>query len=175
MYASLGTRPDITFAIQTLSCFAMNPGLAHWEAVKRVFCYLKGTKELWLSFGRRKVDLEGYADADGSMMEDRRAISRYTFIIYGEPFRGAPNDRRSSPYQRPKASTLQQHTRRRKHSGFVPSSFNSLVPLSRLQPCTLTTNPLSHFRKNTNITREPSILMYDTTSSVGSLRKAKFV
>jgi len=83
MYASLGTQPDITFAVQTLSCFATNPSLAHWEAVKRVFHYLKGTKELWLSFGRRKVDLEGYTDADGSMMEDRRAISRYTFIIYG--------------------------------------------------------------------------------------------
>ena len=64
MYASLGTRLDISFAVQTVSHFATNPGLAHWEAVKRVFRYLKGTKELWLSFGGRKVDLEGYADAE---------------------------------------------------------------------------------------------------------------
>jgi hypothetical protein len=83
MYASLGTRPDISFAVQTLSRFAKNPGLAHWEAVKRVFRYLKGTRELWLSYGGRKVDLEGYADADGSMMEDRRAISGYAFIVHG--------------------------------------------------------------------------------------------
>ena len=34
---SLGTRPDITFAVQTHSRFLLNPGLAHWEAVKRVF------------------------------------------------------------------------------------------------------------------------------------------
>ena len=27
--------------------------------------------------------LEGYADADGSMMEDRRAISGYAFIVHG--------------------------------------------------------------------------------------------
>lgn len=46
MYASLGTRPDITFAVQTLSRFATNLGIAHWEAVKRVFHYLKGTREL---------------------------------------------------------------------------------------------------------------------------------
>ena len=37
MYASLGTRPDITFAVARLSKFLQNPGLAHWEAAKRVF------------------------------------------------------------------------------------------------------------------------------------------
>jgi len=81
MYAPLGTRPDITFAVQTLSRFVSNPGPVHWEAVKRVFRYLKGTRELWLSFEGRKVDLEGYTDADGSMMEDRKAISGYVFIV----------------------------------------------------------------------------------------------
>jgi hypothetical protein len=83
MYASLGTRPDISFAVQTLSRFVVNPGMLHWEAVKRVFRYLKGTRELWLSYGGIKKELEGYADADGSMMEDRRAISGYAFIING--------------------------------------------------------------------------------------------
>lgn len=39
MYAALGTRPDIAYAVQTVSRFARNPGLAHWEAVKRVFRY----------------------------------------------------------------------------------------------------------------------------------------
>ena len=34
MYASLGTRPDITYAVQTVSRFTKNPGTAHWEAVK---------------------------------------------------------------------------------------------------------------------------------------------
>ena len=49
MYASLGTHPDITYAMQTVSRFTKNPGAAHWEVVKRIFCYLKGTCELWLS------------------------------------------------------------------------------------------------------------------------------
>ena len=83
MYASLGTRPDISFAVQTLSRFAANPGMEHWEAVKRVFHYLKGTRELWLSYGQVVKEMEGYADADGSMMEDRKAISGYAFIING--------------------------------------------------------------------------------------------
>jgi hypothetical protein len=83
MYTSLGTHPNITFAVQTLSRFATNPGPTHWDAIKRVFQYLKGTRNLWLSYGGNKVDLEGYADADGSMMEDRKAISGYAFIVHG--------------------------------------------------------------------------------------------
>ena len=83
MYASLGTRPDITFAVQTVSRFSSKPGIAHWEAVRRIFRYLKGTRELWLSYGSRVRELEGYADADGSMAEDRKAISGYAFLVNG--------------------------------------------------------------------------------------------
>jgi hypothetical protein len=83
MYASLGTRPDITFAVQAVSRFSTKPGLAHWEAVKQIFRYLKGTRELWLSYGGIVRELEGYADADGSMAEDRKAISGYAFLIHG--------------------------------------------------------------------------------------------
>ena len=36
MYAAIGTRPDISFAVQHLSQFMSNPGPAHWTAVKRV-------------------------------------------------------------------------------------------------------------------------------------------
>ena len=83
MYASLGTCPDITYAVQTVSHFSKNPGEAHWEAVKRIFRYLKGTKEFWLTYGGQQKDLKGYADADGSMAEDRHAISGYAFLLHG--------------------------------------------------------------------------------------------
>jgi len=84
MYMALGTRPDIAFAIQTVSCFSMKPGLTHWEAVKRIFRYLKGTTELWLTYGTSKMGLTGYADADSSMAEDQHAISGYAFLIHGD-------------------------------------------------------------------------------------------
>jgi hypothetical protein len=83
MYATIGTRPDICFAVQTVSRFNGKPGLAHWEAVKRIFRYLKGTRDLWLAYGGHRKELVGYADADGSMSEDRRAISGYAFMING--------------------------------------------------------------------------------------------
>ena len=64
-----GTRSDIAYAVQTVSCFAKNPGPAYWKAVRRVFWYLKGTSELWLSFGGVQKELTGYADADDNMIK----------------------------------------------------------------------------------------------------------
>ena len=46
MYAMLGTRPDIAFAVAKLAQFNSNPGMTHWTAVKHVFRYLKGTIDL---------------------------------------------------------------------------------------------------------------------------------
>ncbi|OJT15351.1 Retrovirus-related Pol polyprotein from transposon TNT 1-94, partial [Trametes pubescens] len=83
MYASLGTRPDITYAVSILSRFSDNPGRIHWDAVRRVFRYLNGTKHLKLMYGTSDFDLVGYSDADGSMHEDRKAISGYAFLIDG--------------------------------------------------------------------------------------------
>ena len=40
MYASLGTRPDITFAVQSVSRVSTKPGTAHWEAVRLQPYYL---------------------------------------------------------------------------------------------------------------------------------------
>ena len=72
-----------------------NPGRMHWEAVKRVIRYLKGTKDVKLIIGRggtlsweeagrtNRFGIEGYSDADGNSQEHRHAISGYTFCIDG--------------------------------------------------------------------------------------------
>ncbi len=83
MYASVGTRPDISFAVSTLSQFLDNPGQAHWEAVKRIFRCLLGTKDWGLTFGGGKEGLEGFMDADGASQEHRHAISGHAFLIDG--------------------------------------------------------------------------------------------
>jgi len=66
MYASVATQPDITFAVSTLSQFLENLGEAHWQAVKRVFRYLAGTRTVVLTYGGEQEDLHGYTDADGA-------------------------------------------------------------------------------------------------------------
>jgi hypothetical protein len=83
MYAALGTRPDITYAVGHLAQFAENSGKAHWEAVKQVIQYLKGTKDWWLVLGGQQEKIVGYSDADGMSNEDRHAISGYAFLIDG--------------------------------------------------------------------------------------------
>jgi len=40
-------------------------------------------RDLKLTFGAHQADLTGYADADGSMHEDRKAISGYAYLING--------------------------------------------------------------------------------------------
>jgi hypothetical protein len=83
MYAALGTRPDISFAVSFLAQFMQNPGRPHWEAVKRVFRYLKGTKGTCLVIGGSQGGLEAYSDADWASQEHRHSISGYVFTIDG--------------------------------------------------------------------------------------------
>ena len=60
-----------------------NPGHAHWEAAKRLLRYLKGTRELWLTFGREQRGIEGFSDADHGGQEHQRSISGYVFLFDG--------------------------------------------------------------------------------------------
>ena len=50
MYAMVCTRPDIAQAVVVLSHYMSNLGRAHWDAVKRVFRYLRGTSEYSICF-----------------------------------------------------------------------------------------------------------------------------
>lgn len=77
-YISMTTRPDITFAVSSLSQFLNKPGLSHWDAGIQVLRYLKGTRDIGLKINRPQdlLHLEGYADADwASCPESRRSVS----------------------------------------------------------------------------------------------------
>ena len=50
MYAMVCTRPDLAFVISVVSRFMSNPGKAHWEAVKWILCYLKGSSSVCLVY-----------------------------------------------------------------------------------------------------------------------------
>ena len=84
MYAAMGTRPDIAFMTSTVAQYCKNPGWKHWEAVKRIFHYLLGTKDLNLTYGGEKRGLVGCVNADGVLQDHRRAISGYVFMVDGE-------------------------------------------------------------------------------------------
>jgi len=83
-WVAVGTRPDISFAVGQLAQYMENPGRVHWEAVKRVLRYLKGTRDWKLVYGGGDArGLEGFADADGATQEHRRAISGYVILVDG--------------------------------------------------------------------------------------------
>ncbi|RVW64151.1 Retrovirus-related Pol polyprotein from transposon TNT 1-94 [Vitis vinifera] len=55
MYAMVCTRPDLAFAVSVVSRFMSNPGKAHWEAVKWIMRYLKGSSSVCLVYGNGDV------------------------------------------------------------------------------------------------------------------------
>ena len=49
-YAMLCTRPDICFVVGLVSRYESNLGQAHWQAIKRIMRYLRGTTDLVLCY-----------------------------------------------------------------------------------------------------------------------------
>jgi hypothetical protein len=79
----MNTRPDIYFAVNTLSQFLVKPRRVHLVAPKHVMRYLKGTMDYGISYdGDHDFTLSGYTDADwvGSIT-DRKSTSRCCFSL----------------------------------------------------------------------------------------------
>ncbi|CAM8947691.1 unnamed protein product [Rhodiola kirilowii] len=84
MYAIVCTRPDIAHAVGVVSRFMSNPGRHHWEAVKWIFRYLKGSSSLSLCFRKSELGLQGYVDADnGRDIDSRKSTSGYIYTYGG--------------------------------------------------------------------------------------------
>lgn len=89
MYAMLGTRPDIAYAVGALSKYSSTPGRAHWNQAVHVLCYLAGTKEYGLTYdGNSPIDLSslilGYTDSDwAGDVDTRRSTGGYVFLMCG--------------------------------------------------------------------------------------------
>ena len=82
MYDMLCTRPDICFAFGLASHYQSNLGLAHWQAVKRIFQYLRGTSDMVLCYQSVDLKLKGYIDADwGGDLDKYRSTSGYVFTL----------------------------------------------------------------------------------------------
>jgi len=50
MYAMVCTRPDLSQAASMISRYMYDPGRGHWEAVKWILRYIKGTIDVGLVF-----------------------------------------------------------------------------------------------------------------------------
>lgn len=88
-YIANATRPDITFAVNRLASSTANPTLEHEGALKRILCYLAGTKNLRITYSALPIHnnggnlFQGYVDAAYSNTEEARLTSGYVFTVGG--------------------------------------------------------------------------------------------
>jgi hypothetical protein len=85
LYIMLGTRVDIAYAVIKLARFASNPNNIHFTAVKRVYKYLKGTKDYGITYYKDSNQyISGYCDADyaGDLLS-AKSTSGYIILLAG--------------------------------------------------------------------------------------------
>ena len=84
MYAMVCTRPDIAHAVGVVSRYMSNPGKEHWEGVKWILRYLKGTSGMALCFKKSNIILQGFVDANlGGDLDNRKSTTGYVFTLGG--------------------------------------------------------------------------------------------
>ena len=74
LYLGVCTRPDISYAIASLARFVANPHEVHWNMLKGLLRYVKGTKDYGLFYGKCSQSDKGsqalYAYVDASWADD---------------------------------------------------------------------------------------------------------
>jgi hypothetical protein len=83
LYISNCTRPDVAYASSALGRAASRPALRHWEILKGVVRYLKGTTTYALTFSGDSP-LVGFTDSDYAACKDtRRSRAAFAFVCCG--------------------------------------------------------------------------------------------
>ena len=84
MSSMVCTRLDIAYSVGVVSRFLANPGKQHWQAVKWILRYLKGTSHYCLCFGHDETMLKGFTDADmAGDMDTKKSTTGYLYTFAG--------------------------------------------------------------------------------------------
>ncbi|HLG30136.1 MAG TPA: Ty1/Copia family ribonuclease HI [Candidatus Brocadiales bacterium] len=84
------TRPDISFAVCNAARYMHDPGISHWESVKRIFRFLKGTINKGIVYKKTetgKINLHVEVDASWASndLEKSRSDAGYIAFINNAP------------------------------------------------------------------------------------------
>ena len=66
-YVIVCTKPDFSQAVSMISRYMHDPGRGHWEVVRWILWYIKGTVDVGLIFEKDvagKQERTGYVDSD---------------------------------------------------------------------------------------------------------------
>jgi len=87
MWLQVATHPDLSFPVNLLAHFAHNPGRAHWNALKHVLGYIKGTLDYGITYRvGSSMDPVGFVDSDfAGCKNTRRSTEGNIFLVAGGP------------------------------------------------------------------------------------------
>ena len=89
MYLARGTRPDLAYPVHILARAMSNPGMAHWNALRHLLRYIKGTLDYCISYDG--YDSEGlsptaYSDSSlGDCIDTGRSSHGFVVTLSGGP------------------------------------------------------------------------------------------
>ncbi|GJS95084.1 hypothetical protein Tco_0802052, partial [Tanacetum coccineum] len=84
MFTMIYTRPDIAHAVGVVSQYMAEPSRGHWEDVKRILRYVKGTSDVALCFGDSDLIVTGYVDSDyAGDLDGSKSTTGYVFTLSG--------------------------------------------------------------------------------------------
>ncbi|CAB1104728.1 unnamed protein product [Ectocarpus sp. CCAP 1310/34] len=84
MWVSTFSRPDVSFAVRAVARHAHAPAKRHWDAIQKILGYLKGTRDLGITYQRGSgLGLAVYVDASYADTEDRRSVSGLATTVGG--------------------------------------------------------------------------------------------
>jgi len=85
MYAMVCTIPDLSYVVSDVSRFIQNLSKNHWDAMKCIIHYVKGSLDKGLVFDRsesKTFDFVGYVDSDyAGGLSHTCSISSYIFTL----------------------------------------------------------------------------------------------
>jgi hypothetical protein len=83
-YLALGTRPDLSFAVNYLARFSANPNETHWAALKHLLQYIATTRDKRLRLTPTEDSLVTWSDTNWGG-EFQRSTSGFIIYFLGSP------------------------------------------------------------------------------------------
>jgi hypothetical protein len=81
-YLANQTRPDISYAVNTLTKYFNGPSMDHWDAAQYILSYLLGTTDYGILYTKQNNTLSGYTDSSfGSDYDSLRSITGQCFLM----------------------------------------------------------------------------------------------
>ena len=85
IYTMVATHFDLAYVVGITSRYMSNPEKKHREAVKHIFCYLRGTENMQLTFDwDHPTEVKGFTDSNYvGNPDNRKSTSGYIFTYGG--------------------------------------------------------------------------------------------